>query len=285
MYKIGCVIVTYNPNNNFKEVLEQITKQVDNIVIVDNGSKVNIGQYINEYNNIKLIQLNENKGIAYALNRGIEICIEENDDWILTLDHDSIATDGMLKKMIGKYNDFNEKIKSQIAMIVPKHIEESSKINAIEDSSYEFVLTEITSGSLVKTEVYRDRRKYIEKLFIDLVDHEFCLYLSEENLKILKVNSAILLHNLGESKSYKILGKVITPTNHSPIRRYYMSRNRIYIWKKYKNSSPKWIKKDKKKFISENIKILIFEKQKMKKFKMIFKGIYEGKRFEEKICK
>ena len=39
---------------------------------------------------ITLIELNENKGIAYALNRGIEYAVNNDFQWVLTLDDHSI---------------------------------------------------------------------------------------------------------------------------------------------------------------------------------------------------
>lgn len=273
MDKIGCVVVTYNPGENFKKVLEEVEKQVYSVVVVDNGSIIDVNQYVIKKNNISIIKLGENKGIAYALNRGIEELIEQGVNWILTLDHDSIVTKNMLKIMINQYVELDRNIQDKIAMIVPNHVEENSKLHMKNmGKKYEFVLTEITSGALVKTEIYEKERKYEEKLFIDLVDHEFCLYLNQYGFKILKVNNAILRHNLGESKNYNILGKTITPTNHSPIRRYYMSRNRRYVWAKYKNEFGEWVKLDKRRAISENIKIVLFEKNKIEKIKMVLKG-------------
>ena len=52
---------------------------------------------------------------------------------------------------------------------------------------------------------------------------------------MIKVRDAILYHSLGESQSVKsIFGKFNT-SNHSALRRYYMTRNRFYTWEKYKD--------------------------------------------------
>ena len=270
--KVAAVIVTYNPSKGFEGNIKAINKLVDETIVVDNGSN---DEKINMLNDLKdrvsLIKLNENKGIAYALNRGIEYAEDKGYSWVLTLDHDSIPDEDMLKSMINTYNSLGEDEKQQIVMITPKHIEEKSTEELANEQGYEYVLTEITSGALTKTSYYRDN-KYDEKLFIDLVDHDFCLAINRAGHKIIRVNNAILKHNLGESKSYNILGIKITPTNHSPVRRYYMTRNRYYIWHKYKSDFPKWVKKDKVRFISETIKIIFFEKDKINKLKMIIKG-------------
>ena len=119
--------------------------------------------------------------------------------------------------------------------------------------------------------------KFYEKLFIDLVDHDFCLNLNKKGYKILQVNSSVLVHNLGESEKKKVLGVTMIPTNHSALRRYYMSRNRHYIWDKYKEDFPKWVLTDKRRFITENLKIILFEDNKIEKFKYIKMGIRDYK--------
>ncbi|XZH20523.1 glycosyltransferase family 2 protein [Clostridium perfringens] len=280
MYKVGAVVVTYNINEKFNVTINSLRNQVEEIVVVDNGSCPDTIKVLdNLKSNITLIKLNENKGIAYALNKGIDYCIDKEYDWIITLDHDSVLSDNMISKMLTEYNNLNDYIKEKTAMIVPKHIEE--KIynldyleENINESKYEEVLTEITSGAMVKTQIYKEMGKYDNDLFIDSVDHDYCLFLNRKGFKVLRFKSAILKHNLGDTKYRKLFGiKDIAYSNHSPLRRYYISRNRLYIWKKYKGEFDQWIKSDKKTFIRELLMIAIFEENKIAKFKMTFLGI------------
>ena len=185
----------------------------------------------------------------------------------------------MIKNMLTCYEGLNNELKEKVAMLVPVHVEEKeyqngSNINEEKDSnSYIEVLTEITSGALTKAEIYKNVGMYDEKLFIDLVDHDYCLSLNKKGFKIIQVNNATLIHNLGESVKKSVLGLKMIPTNHSPLRRYYMSRNRHYIWDKYKEDFPSWVLTDKRRFITENLKIVLFEDNKIEKFKYIKKGI------------
>ena len=257
---VAAVIITYNVENDFRQRINKLKGKVDEIVVVDNGSKIETINMLKELENeITLIYLEDNKGIAYALNKGIKYSIERGYDWILTLDHDSIVTDHMINNMLNCYEGLNVDLKEKIAMLVPVHIEEkeyknkSTNINEINPSnSYKEVLTEITSGALTKAQIYKNVGGYDEKLFIDLVDHDYCLSLNKKGFKILQVDSAILIHNLGESVEKRVLGLKMIPTNHSPLRRYYMSRNRHYIWDKYKEDFPSWVLTDKRRFITEN---------------------------------
>lgn len=274
MNNVSAVIVTYNIGDRFRETIKSLEDSVNEIVVVDNGSNYETIKMLKLLENkITLITLNENKGIAYALNKGIEYCLKKKYDWILTLDHDSIPYRNMIDEMLDCYDKFDEKYKSKVAMIVPNHFEERYLQDYKEEKGYEEVLTEITSGSLVKRYIYEKVGIYDERLFIDLVDHDYCLFLNKKGYVIVKVKSSILKHNLGESTKHSFWGLEFNATNHSPIRRYYMTRNRLYIWKKYKRNFKKWVLNDKKKFLSELFKIIMFEKDKSKKIKMIFRGI------------
>lgn len=285
MNSVAAVIITYNVENNFKNRINKLKGKVDEIIIVDNGSKPETISMLKELEKkITIIYLEKNKGIAYALNKGIKYSIEKGYDWVLTLDHDSIVTDDMIENMLKCYENFDKDLKEKVAMLVPVHVEEkeyqnNSVISNEEKLSkpYIEVLTEITSGALTKADVYKNVGLYDEKLFIDLVDHDYCLSLNKKGFKVIQVNSAVLIHNLGESVKKNVLGLKMIPTNHSPLRRYYMSRNRHYIWDKYKKDFPAWVLTDKRRFITENLKIILFEDRKIEKFKYIKKGIKDYK--------
>lgn len=285
MNSVAAVIITYNVENNFRNRINKLKGKVHEIIVVDNGSKIETINMLKELeNDITIIYLEKNKGIAYALNKGINYSIEKGYDWILTLDHDSIVTDDMIENMLKCYGNFDKELREKVAMLVPTHVEEkeyeNSNIISNEEKfskPYIEVLTEITSGALTKADIYKNIGLYDEKLFIDLVDHDYCLSLNRKGFKVIQVSSAVLIHNLGESVKKNVLGLKMTPTNHSPLRRYYMSRNRHYIWDKYKDDFPKWVLTDKRRFITENLKIILFEDKKIEKFKYIKKGIEDYK--------
>lgn len=283
MKKVAAIIVTYNIEDSIQNSIDILEKQVDEIIIVDNGSKKDtVDMLVNlkcKYN-IKHIFLKQNEGIAFALNRGIEYAIEKKYEWILTLDHDSTPTPNMVLNMINTYERMDADFKEKVAMITPVHIEQKA-YKSVENSTLEYgykeVLTEITSGSLVKSDIYKNHGLYDESLFIDLVDHDYCLSLNKKGYKVIQVEDSILIHKLGDSVSKKILGINLTYTNHSPLRRYYMTRNRMYIWKKYSDDYSNWIRRDKIRFISEIAKIIVYENDKIKKIGMIRTGLKDYK--------
>lgn len=282
--KVCSIIVTYNIGNDFYNCFNSIINQVDKVIIVDNGSNQETKEVL------KKIQLNDkveiiynvtNLGIAVALNQGVYYAIEKKYDWVLTMDNDSEATPNMVKSMLGWYKNYEEK--DNIVSLFPEYIEKSTLkdkskcISFFKVDDFEEVFFDNTSGNLVKTIVFQNIGKFREDFFIDSVDHDFCLRIKQAGWKMVKLKNIKLLHSLGNTKQIKCFGKIINSSNHSALRRYYITRNRCIMRKLYSNEL-QYIKYDKKTFINENLKILLFEKDKINKFKMSYKGYKDYRR-------
>lgn len=285
MCKVAAIIVSYNPDNNLLDSVKLLINQVERIIIVDNGSESEKKKNINLIRNIdekkiEVIFNEENLGIATALNIGVRLALKQGYKWVLTMDQDSKVSKNMVDKMLEVYNSIDEKERRDILSIFPNFVDE--RIQSIEENSdmenYEYVDADITSGNLLRAEVFDKVGFFDDSLFIDLVDTDFCMRLNERNIKMIKVRDAILYHSLGESQSVKsIFGKFNT-SNHSALRRYYMTRNRFYTWEKYKNLNSFTLNRDKSLFKKEFVKIILGEKDKINKIKMVFKGYKDYKK-------
>ena len=273
MCKVAAIIVSYNPDSNLFDSINLLLNQVEKVIIVDNGSKEKYVKYIKSINK-------ENLGVATALNIGVRKALENGYEWILTMDQDSKASPDMVKKMFNVYNSINREERKDILSIFPNFVDE--RIQSIEENSnmnsYEYVDADITSGNLLRKEVFEKVGFFDDSLFIDLVDTDFCMRLNEKGIKMIKIRDAVLYHSLGESKTIKgILGSFNT-SNHSALRRYYMTRNRFYIWEKYKGLNSFTLNRDKKLFKKEFVKIILGEKDKVNKIKMVLRGYKDYKK-------
>ena len=282
MCKVAAIIVSYNPDSNLFDSINLLLNQVEKVIIVDNGSKEKYVKYIKSINEdkIEIILNKENLGIATALNIGVRNALENGYEWILTMDQDSKASPDMVKKMFNVYNSINREERKDILSIFPNFVDE--RIQSIEENSnmnsYEYVDADITSGNLLRKEVFEKVGFFDDSLFIDLVDTDFCMRLNEKGIKMIKIRDAVLYHSLGESKTIKgILGSFNT-SNHSALRRYYMTRNRFYIWEKYKGLNSFTLNRDKKLFKKEFVKIILGEKDKVNKIKMVLRGYKDYKK-------
>ena len=83
--------------------------------------------------------------------------------------------------------------------------------------------------TIYKNNISDDEKFY---LFIDEVDHDFCYRLVNAGFKIGISKDVVISHKIGETKVKKLLGKKIFIRNHSAFRKYYISRNIIYLSKK-----------------------------------------------------
>lgn len=278
---VCCIIVVYNIGEQLYNCFKSIHNQVDMVVLVDNGSDeetIKVLKKIDREDRVKVIYNNNNKGIAYALNRGVKFAEENNYEWVLTMDNDSNATPNMVETMLQTYNSLENNIAELVVSLFPTRIDKAISnckdiVSERKANDYNFIKVDMTSGNLIKTRVFKEIGYFEEMLFIDSVDTDFCFRIIGEGYKMISLNNAYLLHSLGNITKKKILIKNITYTNHSALRRYYITRNRLYIWDKYKNIARYEILRDKYWNICEIIKIIFFENDKINKIKMVLKGI------------
>jgi len=101
MSKTYAVIVTYKPDVEILEkCVNSLANQVAKLIIVDNTpGKCQLLENFRKMQNVEIIYLNENYGIAYAQNVGIKRVLEENIDYILLSDQDTIYPLDYIEKM------------------------------------------------------------------------------------------------------------------------------------------------------------------------------------------
>jgi len=282
---IGAVIVSYHPATELIENVAALLEQVDEVVIVDNGS----GEYAKEllerlrsYPKVSVIYNRENLGIATALNIGVRHAKAAGHQWVATFDQDSQVTPGMIKTMLQGYDTYPEKEK--VASLSPRYQNRltgqvsSGKPKFASDDAlgYAEMLVVMTSGNLIKLSVFDAVGYFNEALFIDYVDSEFCLRCVSQGFKILEVKDAILLHRIGEPVQHRLLGKPRSTTNHSIVRRYYIARNGIYVYKKFAFTQPAWVAHDAYQLLKTTILLVLFETDRMQKLAAIIKGVIHG---------
>ena len=97
--KVAGIVVLYNFNKKVVENIRTYTKYCEIVYAIDNSDKKNnLLEELNKIENLEYISLGENKGIAKALNVGIEKAKENGYKWALTMDQDSYFTENLLDK-------------------------------------------------------------------------------------------------------------------------------------------------------------------------------------------
>ncbi|MBD3843655.1 MAG: glycosyltransferase family 2 protein, partial [Campylobacterales bacterium] len=217
---------------------------------------------------------NGNQGIAHALNKGARKAIALGYKWLLTMDQDSKASPSMLASMLRCYQNHSLE---NIGIISPYHANCFFPISKNPKRCNEVLVT-MTSGNLLNLNVFKLVGPFMESLFIDHVDTEYCLRLWDRGYRILQVNHAVLDHKVGQLKLHKLGNKTFFSTNHSPVRKYYVYRNGSLVLDLYQAKFPEYCKKLRARYWVDAFIVLFYEKQKLEKFKMMFKGYLDYKR-------
>lgn len=275
--KIAAMVVWYNPDAEIKKNIKSYINEVDKLYIIDNSFNNNYMLLENEDSKIVYLPQYKNLGISKALNIGCELAIQEGFDWILTMDQDSVFCENSFFKIKKFLEDNNNE---NVGIICPRYHYIHEKLKGESKKNIELKKV-ITSGNLLSLNAYKNVGKFNENFFIDQVDFEYCMRLIKKNYKIVQESNSILLHSLGNSKKINIFNLFeIDTSNHSPARRYYMTRNTMYMTKMHPEIKIKYILS----LILEMIKIIFFEKEKISKLYYMYCGVidYVRKKVGEK---
>lgn len=261
------VVVSFNDGAALIKTVNALVSQVDKVVIVDNGSSPETLYCIAELETtlgITPIYLHENIGIGGALNIGVSIARKEHFDWILTMDQDSVAAPQMVSEMF-----MSAETCQDAAVICPLLVADGvEKVN--KDKA---VTSAITSGNLVKVSCLQFVGDYNERYFIDSVDFEFSLRIRNAGYKIVKCGSANLHHRLGETRVVSMMEYKYHYILHSPLRRYYMYRNHMYLVSGFWSRNPVFLMKKTIIAIYGIVEITIFDPQRWANLKMMGRGV------------
>jgi len=267
---VAAAIVLYHPTEEIFQNIDSFYREDIPLIVVDNTPDPDIRIYQKlqqHYNNLIYIANKENIGIATALNIACNKALELNCNWILTMDQDSCFIN---------FSDYLQCLyrlqkESELALIAPNtmwHAKEHLPQKVGCSAEERFLV--ITSGNFLNLQYYSEVGGFDDNLFIDMVDHAYCMKLQERDLKILFLKEIMVEHSLGVLHKRKnlITGKIRNKIEHSPQRVYYITRNSFYLYRKYAKKFPKefnLLKTLNIMFIHEVTKIILYEDQKAKK--------------------
>lgn len=283
---ICAVIVSYNNPDKLKKCIESVIHQIDKIIIVDNSCEETkeVIRKLSYPDKVFFILNLSNMGLGYALNQGIKYSLDNNFDWTLLLDQDSVLTENMLEEMMLSYNKMNASNQSQTAVIVPvvHDVDSNKEIPSIITTKLfnkklyhpqkdTFVHFHITSGSLLKNNNIPKIGLPDETFFIDYIDYDYSFRIIEAKHNILLSKKALLMHSMAE-QSHKYM---FSFKEHDPKRLYYQTKNRLFVLLRYGKNFRSFFYEDIYRLIAKFFKILILEKNKIKKIKMMFLGVVD----------
>lgn len=238
----GAVIVSYKPELELLETLiRALVGQVQSIVLIDNGSSVDLLRWSTErqiHMHFELQLLGENRGVAAAHNIGIQWARERGCQYVLLMDQDSIPAPDMVALLLAAMVDLAAPaavgprltldrahapapfVRTRGWQLVP--------VRCADDADVVEVDYLISSGCLIPLSVIDQVGPMRDDYFIDYVDIEWGLRARHHGLRSFGVCAAAMQHRLGDAPQ-RIFGRSIG--SHSPIRHYYFVRNALLLYR------------------------------------------------------
>ncbi|MBE5790337.1 MAG: glycosyltransferase family 2 protein [Clostridiales bacterium] len=270
MDRIYAGIISYNPDvDRLRKNIDSISQQVSAVVVFENGSTQQ--RYIvEEFPSVLFLRADRNIGIAGALNQLLRWGKNNDYEWMISLDQDSVCPDGYVENM-QRYLQVSMKIGIVAPVIIDRNI---GIVGHRPQRQWEEVRTCITSGAFNSIEAWSAVSGYDESMFIDSVDFEYCYRLRKLGYKVIQIRKAQLLHEIGKSQKRRFLFWKVKVNGHCAFRKYYIARNNVYYPLKHKL----WLR-----FLRGNfrnlwllITVVLYEDDKSEKEKAIRQGWKDG---------
>lgn len=261
------VTILYYPDGELLKSLGSYHTQVEQLYLIDNSDGIGHQELLAPLlaaGSVSYLCQSGNIGIASALNMAAELASAEGYDWLLTMDQDSQAAPDMVQRQLEVLEELAEE---KVGMLAPFHLTKAGRrppATMVSD-----VMTPMTSGCLLNLQAYREVGRFRDDFFIDFVDNEYCLRLRRCGWRVLRANRALLTHNVGDISKF---GPFIA-TNHSPLRRYYKTRNRLRVFHEYLADFPGHCLFDLVRLTKEVGSIVLFEERKGAKLGMMLRGV------------
>lgn len=272
---VAAVVVTFHPEPDFAAMLASLLPQVEAIIVVDNGScPADLPAHDDPTleGRVEIMANGENRGIGAALNQGLRRASERGFSWALTMDQDSSPLPNLVAA--GR-RAFEAHQQPQRLAAIGASVVDAGELSA-PAAAYRRMTAVITSGTLQSIPIWERLGGFREDYFIDCIDTEFCLRARAGGLEVIQATEAALGHRIGIPTQKWVMGRWMIPTNHSPLRRYYVTRNRISLWRKYARSDGRFVAKDMRQTVREWIGIAFAESDRPAKLRAILAGLRDG---------
>lgn len=271
--RYAVALTLYNPSIENIDNLKNYIDNFDEIFIYDNSNdNKKYKELIPNNNKVHYFFNGRNDGLPYVFNEVLNSSYLNDCNFLCTMDQDSYFQATEIKKI----KSFIEKnMYKEVAIYAPYILYNDKGMLPKQKVIYkEWV---ICSGSFIKLEVIRKHQlRYDEQYFIDRFEVDFCKQLRLLDYEIIVYTNSIMKQELGSDSGHR-------HPNHSPLRHYYLLRNRLYFNYKY-YSRTKSFCLSLLQTIKHILLILLFEEDKGIKLKACVYGFndYRNKIFNKR---
>ncbi|MBV1898681.1 MAG: glycosyltransferase [Cycloclasticus sp.] len=273
---VCAVMVLYNPEDYVIKNLVRAVSFFVKVFVIDNSDKPNPSHdFCGMDSNDSLVYVanDANYGVAKALNQGAELAIKGGFSAAVLLDQDTKLSRSFLDELVYIYND-----RSRLApvAIVGSNYQISTALSKQKKARFVAEKTVITSGSLLNIEAYKGIGPFNESYFIDGVDLEFCLRAHLKGYGVYKSTKVLMEHFIGDATKHSLLGLTFITSNHSALRRYYLTRNTIFLCRSFFKSFFLYTVTGGINVVRIAVYIVLFESEKREKLNYMLLGLKDG---------
>ncbi len=278
------VFITYHPDADFCNHVRLLQNQIPKAIIIDNHSNAEsiavLRNFAEQDSSCTLLINDENLGVATALNQAAAEARRQGYNWIITFDQDSVCEPLLWQTLTSIYTQYPHSDK--IALIGSNYISTGTGRPVHRFTSADPVYAEvpmcITSASLTSLNALEQVGGFRDEYFIDAVDTEVCFRFRVAGFSVLRSTAPLILHSIGNQVVRKIFGLSVCTSDHSAQRRYYMTRNRILLARKYLFREFRSVSYDLFNLIEQIIMLILFEQDKWTEFRGYGIGLLDGLR-------
>lgn len=268
---LAVTIVYYPDPVKLKDNIDRYIKHIDRLIIWNNTPAAEAGKYPLDLNGIQekttVISTGRNEGIAFPVNRCARIARDEGFDLLMVMDQDSTWLD---------YERYITGIKSHLSQyedaVFTPNINERENAASVPVRKKSF----INSGTVFPIETLLHIGPLNEYLSVDGVDMDYSLRAICGGIEILCLTDCRMVQQFGNPIDSRLLG--CQTSNYPAERTFNIVKNHLLLYRKYKKAmSPAQRKMIIQSYIlKRGVKVLLMEKEKLKKTGSIIKGIYVG---------
>lgn len=293
LHREACaVVVTWQPDLDvLQTLLDQLTTQSCAVFVIDNGS-ANADQLeslLTPLPTVRLLRWPDNRGLATAMNAGLQLAHDNDHELIFLFDQDSALTAGFCAGMLAAWQQAQAVSSLPVAAVGPRLQDPNSRrrtpfrlfrfwrrsdqpvCGATDLLQADFL---ISSGCLFSQAALRHIGHMKDSFFIDNIDLEWCFRARAKGYALFGTDTATLLHAIGEPSNNPLV-KAGWMVQHSPLRSYYSTRNRLYLYRQ--DYVPlNWKLRDCVRFTLKSLWLLVSSPQRREYWRQIRRGVHDA---------
>jgi len=276
--RIATGVVLYYPWAAAGRLIDGLVQQFERVFVVENESAIFDSNDASD-DRIELVRRNrENAGLARAINQLCDAARQAGFEWLTLFDQDSQVPPEFRAGFASLFFELAE----PPALLAANY---RTELCGEDFPGYRLDghapigerVTDLNAGSLINLQIHQQLGGHCETLFVDHVDHEYCLRLRRHDYPVAATREPLFTHEVGNIVCGRRFGRVWQSGGHSPDRRREASEALVRVIKSYWLDEPGWCARMLFFELPRSVlAMLVLEDRRMAKFAALSFGLVRG---------